>query len=309
MRGLVTLAAALLLAAAQPALAAWHDEFPGSAGRDAVHVHRVSLAGHGGDNEVNLRHLIELREACVRLNATMGRPSAALPPGGYPKTVRLINMDIYYASNRTLEVLTSRIYDVDVTDCAVRRNDFNSHTLYSRAGICTMDMNRKTARGHCDAAAHARAVPLQARQRPVSVAGAMAGEGLAEKAPPQYRKQVAAALPAPPSSAQSGAGASTANNEFQSIAGVQCRVYRDDAPGISMERCMAQPTPQSVAGLNPYPIPPAPLNGMYPGILLALKGSIMTVTAEQLELNLPVSPNLFEVPAGFKLHSIPLPSR
>jgi hypothetical protein len=273
----------------QTACAAWHDRYAGK----GVQVHHVQLTGYVGDNSTALRNLSAMHEACLQHNKTIGRASQALPANGLPAWVTALEIDIYYAANRTLEIKKSLHHFVDPASCALEAKESTNLTLFSSAGKCDVDVAKKTALGQCDSQQHAKSSALKIHENAMSAAEALAKLDL-NKLPPNQRANIEASLrnlnhTAPASS-------SLVNRV---VAGYQCRSFEDAA--LNVQRCLAQPNPQVIANLNPYPIPPATLNGNKPGVLLEIKSLAVNVTAKVVAFNLAVSADLFVMPPDYTL--------
>jgi hypothetical protein len=277
------------LFAAQAACAAWHDRYAGK----GLQVHHVQLTGYGGDNANALRNLAAMHEACIQHNRTIARASQPLPAGGLPTWVNAFEIDIYYAANRTLEVKKSFHHSVDPASCALEAKESINLTLFSSAGKCDADVAKKTALGQCDSQQHAKSVVLKANEISVTTAEALAKMDLS-KLPSDQRAKIEASL-----KTLNIATPVSDSSVNRVVAGYQCRSFEDAA--LNIQRCLAQPSPQIIANLNPYPIPPATLNGKKPGVLLEIKSLAMTVTARAVAYNLAVSPDLFMIPSDYKL--------
>lgn len=99
-----------------------------------------------------------------------------------------------------------------------------------------------------------------------------------------------AKLPAMPSDAMGRAGA-------QTIAGTQCEVQR--VPLDRGELCIAP-------SRAPFDNVQSVFNAGRPGLLLAIDTRELNYRAESVKLNAAVSRELFEVPAGYTVHNLPL---
>ncbi len=96
-------------------------------------------------------------------------------------------------------------------------------------------------------------------------------------------------LPQPPM-------ARLATAEHRSFDGVTCQVQA--APLLKWQVCIATPETNPRQRLDPHTIAAAPLNSGFPGILLELISQPLTLQAQEVQLNLSVAPELFEIPAG-----------
>jgi hypothetical protein len=277
------------LFATQTACAAWHDRYAGA----GLRVHHVQLTGYGGDNVTALRNLAAIYEACTQNNRTIGRASQPLPASGLPIWATAFEIDIYYATNRTLEVKKSLHHSVDPANCSLEAKESTNLTLFSSAGKCDADVAKKTASGQCDSQQHAKSLALKANENSASTPEALAKIDMS-KLPPDQRAKVEASL----KSLNITVPASSEPVKLV-VAGHQCRLYEDVA--LNIKRCLAQPNPLTIANLNPFPIPPATLNGNKSGVLIEIKSPAMTLTAKVVAYSLAVSPDLFIVPSDYIL--------
>lgn len=289
--------AAFLLTASHNAEPAWHDSHPGS----GVAVHYVRLTGYGGDNEVNRKNLIETHKACADTQAAFGKLAKALPPEGVPAVISTQEIEIYYASNRTLTIKQGTLYDIDRGNCALIAIPHRILELRSAAGRCDIDLIKKEARGQCDAAAHERAAASSMTYAPSGKAPAVD----LSKVPPQMRAQVEAQLERlkqmPRAQQDAPTAGIAATGQRKTLANTPCEVHRHEA--LQSMLCIATPAPSPERPLNPYPIPAAPLNGGIPGLLMAAKTPALTLQAQQVLLNLSVPRDLFAIPADVKINS------
>lgn len=290
--------AALGLAIGWPATAAWHEQFAGAGGEPMVAVHHVRLTGHGGNNELSRKMLIEGREGCVPIVRDLGKPVAPMPASGYPRIIKPVESDVYYASNRIFTVSRAELYSLDYEDCSINRTEGAQIELFSRIGYCRINLLKRTAAGQCDMAAHARATPLRAEDFP-----RMGGEALQkalEKAlatmPPAGRRYAEANLEKARARRQAGPDAAP---EVRTIAGLPCSVHRNNV--LDGVICIADPTPETVPGLDPYPIMAASENLFRGGIALEVTSWFGSMVAERVEFSLKVPERMFEIPAGFKV--------
>ena len=204
------LLAALGLVIGWPAAAgAWHEQFAGAHGEPMVAVHHVRLTGHGGNNELSRKMLIEGRGACEPIVRDLGAED-------FP---RMSGEAMEQAMEKALDAMAP----------AARR--------YAEA-------NLKKARARRQAAPNA----------------------------------------AP---------------EVRTIAGLQCSVHHGHV--LDGVICIADPTPETVPGLDPYPIMAASENLFRGGIALEVTSWFGSVVAERVEFSLRVPERMFEIPAGFKV--------
>ena len=128
------------------------------AGARAVIVHYVHLKDDYRDSPGIKSNLADLKQKvafCVDTNPRLGRPVRA--PVEYPDQVLRVNEFEYSAPNR--RIVYSVAYTVHMADdCSLIETEERSAVLSSAKGECQIDLVRKTARGVCDALAHADAV-------------------------------------------------------------------------------------------------------------------------------------------------------
>jgi hypothetical protein len=93
----------------------------------------------------------------------------------------------------------------------------------------------------------------------------------------------------------------SATPQVKTVADTACEVHANAA--IQSELCIANPRSLVGNALNPYPIPPAPLNGGYPGVLIDAKTPALTLHAEQVEWNTAVAADALALPAGVHVKS------
>lgn len=257
--------------------AAWHDEGMASiAGWVApgldLRVHYVRLKGRKGDLALAVREkevALAMQQRCTP-NALIRERRLSSDErfvDQFPEFVTYFDVEIYYASNRTLTVLHRTDYTHDLRSCAVVESKETSLKFRSTAGICDVSMRAKTARRSCDMQAHANA-PL-----PLVLTGA-----------------VPAASPMSPLVAR----------EF---AWTQCTPFHLGvlAPYGDIRVCVAQPP---IGGPGPNPVAPEGTHLAVPGVLLQAQGAI-DMQAEEVRWNLLVSSSLFSIPPGFDVKLLP----
>jgi len=127
-------------------------------GAKPVTVHYVHLKDDYRDSPMIKSNLADLKQKvafCADANTRLGRPVRA--PSEYPDQVLRVNEFEYSAPNR--RILYSVSYAVRMADdCSLVEVEERSAVLSSAKGECDIDLVRKTARGMCDARAHADAV-------------------------------------------------------------------------------------------------------------------------------------------------------
>lgn len=131
------------------------------AGRDSVNVHWVRLQGYFEGATGHAAMLDDLNaqvQSCVRAAQLAGRQ--ARPPQVWPDYVNSTQRDTYDSANRSISYSTTLLYTVNPSDCSLLESRRTVATLASTKGICEIDLGGKTARGLCDAHAHADAPPM-----------------------------------------------------------------------------------------------------------------------------------------------------
>ena len=281
-----------------PVYAAWHEQQPGS----GVAAHYVHLTGFGGDNEINLKNLLNTRQACVRLKTEMGQLFQPLPPDKIPKIVVSFEVEIYYTANRTLDVQQSALYSIDMANCALVSTPSKILKLRSSLGRCDIDLIKKEARGQCDAAAHARASAWSETKlvRPaipsVDMDKVLANMRAQVQTQSDQLKQQSSIKP------QSVQGGQALKADTRTIAGTTCVLHRNAA--AQAELCVAHPAQSMTEPLSPYPIPAAHLNGGVPGVLVDVKTPALTLRADHVTWNMSVSADVFSLPSGIDVRNI-----
>ncbi len=234
-----------------------------------VVVHYVHLKDDYQASPVLQATLAQLKHAvatCVEGNRRLGRP--AKPPTAFPDQVLRAHEFEYAAPNRSITYVMS--YHVQMADdCSLLEKASLTARLQSSKGKCTIDLDRKTAEGVCDAAGHADA-PV--RPRPANAASMEAGMA-ALAADPRMAKHMAALRQVP------GAGAGgPANAPSRTIAGVECKMV-DALPGT--RGCISQ-AGSFVPGANA---------GM--GMTLYREFAKYVSSAVEAKFDLPLDPAIF----------------
>jgi hypothetical protein len=179
-----------------------------------VKVHLVSLRGYFEglpDDATRLAKLQAEVQACVQRNREGGRPSK--PPRAWPDHVISERMDTYSSVNRAIHYSSGLAYGVNPLDCSLIETPRSTANLFSRKGICKIDLRDKTAHGVCDAIAQADALPPTRLPAPTGAQiAALERRAASEPA-------VAALLTAMRSHPQAGTGAR------KTILGLECEVW------------------------------------------------------------------------------------
>ncbi|RZI43942.1 hypothetical protein EGT07_00460 [Herbaspirillum sp. HC18] len=288
--------ASVLLLFAHEAQCGWHDKFLGA----DVPVHYVHLTGYGGNNDTNRKNITETHKACFSLHMSLGKPAIPLPPEGVPPIISTQDVELYYASNRTLTFKQGTLYDIDGETCALRASPHKVLELRSSAGRCDIDLIRKEAVGQCDAIAHRRA--------PASVSPGRDGARVPivdfSKVPPEMRAKVEEQLAKLKRESGAETGMQPAGTGLRkTVAGIACEVHRHEP--LQSTLCIAKPVPLPDRPLNPYPIPAASLNGGVPGLLVEAETPTLILHAKEVRLNIAVSEDLFAIAPDVKVRPVP----
>jgi hypothetical protein len=126
--------------------------------RESVKVHWVRLQGYFDGTKGHAAMLDELKadvQNCIHAAQLAGRETR--PPQVWPDYVQSTQSDTYDAANRTITYATTLLYTYDHANCSLVENRRVVAKLASAKGFCDIDMANKTARGVCDARAHADA--------------------------------------------------------------------------------------------------------------------------------------------------------
>lgn len=128
------------------------------AGREPVRVHWVRQEGYFDGAQGHAAMLNELKagvQECIRAAQLAGRETR--PPQVWPDYVQSTQSDTYDAANRTITYATTLLYTYDHANCSLIENRRVMAKLASTKGVCDIDFSNRTARGVCDARAHADA--------------------------------------------------------------------------------------------------------------------------------------------------------
>ncbi len=194
-------------------------------------------------------------------------PLAPPPAAHAPEKVKISDVEIYYSAGRSVTVVTSSFFDINLlegegsplecarrADCSLR--ELKTKFLYVRhgTGICEVDL--------------------------------LKGRYVSKNCP--WTES------APGVRGESSKKTSRATGERRQIAGQECEVF--DLANGTLERCFALP-PSS------FPIPVSHHSGRRPGLLLQQKWLPMgeTLTAKEVRLEMDVSAAIFDPPPGVRL--------
>jgi len=274
---------AVLLLALHAGLAgaAWHDEH---AGND-VRAHHVHLSGHSADNDVKRSLLLQERQACAKINTSLGNPVAA--SSTVPPIIDQQDVDIYYAAGRTATLTVGRHYQLNHDNCAIQAADSRTLRLFGHhvSESCAIDLIKRRANGLC--------LPPGEEGKPESPA---TSQGIdLSKVPPHLRNDAQRALAQIARRKRSASPKESlpATGEFRTIAGLKCRVHRHAS--LPLEKCIAHPD-------SSFPIPASSFHAGLPGLLLymTIGDHTPTLTANEVNLDIGLSAEAFAVPPDIR---------
>ena len=187
-----------------------------------------------------VRQLRELLPICVEGNRRLGRP--VNPPPALPDQVLHTYRYDYAAPNRTI-IYTLNYRATMADDCSLLERIELNAKLHSSKGTCVIDLQRKTAKGVCDASGHADAPVKPPPGDAASLQAALAPLA----ADPRMAKQIAALRQLP------GAG-KPVEGARRTIAGVECRMIE---PLAGARGCISRagsfvPTANAARGMSLY---------------------------------------------------------
>lgn len=141
------------------------------AGNEAVTVHFATLAGHLEGEPSNQARLEQLHEAVNRCVADQRRLGQAVdPPREWPRHLNGMRRDFYVTERYAITYYRTWIYGGLNPDCSHFTKNWSANAvLKSTAGICKIDLLRKTANGRCSMEAHRAA---RVRHAPSHLEGA-----------------------------------------------------------------------------------------------------------------------------------------
>lgn len=200
------------------------------------YVHRKDDFQSSPVIQAGLQQIKQAVALCVEGNRRLGKP--ANPPTIFPDQVLRSHEFEYAAPNRSI-IYNLNYHASMADDCSLIETASLTAKLRSSKGSCLIDLDRKTAKGACDANGHANA---PARPRPDA-----AGQQAAMAADPRMAKLMAMLRQSPGASAGAGAAA---NAQRRTIAGFECKMV-DALPGA--RGCISQAgsfVPISSAGMG-----------------------------------------------------------
>ena len=153
-----------------------------------VKTHLVRLEGYlegQPDNQTRLLQLKQDVQKCVAYHRESGVPIK--PVEAWPDFLLSLRQDTYSSVNRSIRYSNGIAYGfINIDDCSLLEQPSSRAELVSSKGRCTMDLILKTARGVCDAHAHADAIVpprrLSETERSASLQKAAADPKTAEMA-------------------------------------------------------------------------------------------------------------------------------
>ena len=254
-------------------------------------AHQVHLSGYAGDNTANRNALLSKYKACMDRNAISQKKTSLLPQDGVPEIPQSIEDDIYYSANRTLTVKQGKTYDIDFDTCELVTHLHHVNELRSVAGICSIDMIKKEARGQCDRPAQESVsasgmVPATIKKTPTFDL---------DKVPPELQATLLAQMERLKTLPKTSHGIGLpVTGESKIIANYECEIYRNSQ--LDIEVCVAHPK-------GSFVIPAAGLNATVPGLLLKTKSKALTMQANKVNMDIAVPQDIFFVPADIKILS------
>ena len=127
-------------------------------GKSVVTVHFASLRGYlvgSPNNEIRLKAVREQVDQCVAEKQSNGYP--VKPPTEWPDHLNGMREDQYVTDRMAITYFQGWVYvAVSPIDCSlfVSTSRRESAVLRSSAGLCQIDITKKTARGQCNIDAH-----------------------------------------------------------------------------------------------------------------------------------------------------------
>jgi len=249
-------------------------------GNKPVTVHYAHLKDDYRDSPGVKSQLDDLKQKvtfCIAANSRLGRPVRA--PAEFPEQALRVNEFEYSAPNR--RILYTIAYTVRMAeDCSLVETEERNAVLRSTKGECEIDLVRKTARGVCDARAHADAAanpPAPGREQMEKTRAALeADPRLAERMAVLRRLSGA---PAPAGGAKRNI-AGHACEMVQGMAGIQGCVSKAGSfiptvgvEGVTLQRTVGKESSTAVEARLDMKTDPA--------IFAPYQGGGYTITAER----------------------------
>jgi hypothetical protein len=139
--------------------AAPHTTAPKSGAK--VIAHYATLTGYFEGQPSNAERLVKLKgpdlDLCVKRASVMGLPINL--PTEWPDFFIGTRTDSYVTEHYNIIYNQGWAYAGYNTDCSLIEHSGRTAILASSAGLCTIDLDAKTAKGQCDMAAHRTAKP------------------------------------------------------------------------------------------------------------------------------------------------------
>lgn len=130
-----------------------------------VQAHMVSLIGQLDGDPGNGKRLGELKAAaaqCVDFHQKNNLPVKL--QNEWPDHLNGIREVSYFAKNFSITYLSTWNYGINVSDCSLIEGHGESAALKSSAGLCSIDLLKKSSKGRCSWDAHRKAVAIPAGQ-------------------------------------------------------------------------------------------------------------------------------------------------
>ena len=124
-------------------------------------VHMVSLLGYLEGEPSNEKRLAQLKtdvDQCVKSHQQHNLSVKRVEE--WPQYLNGLRTDTYSTKNFSITYASGWIYGIHPGDCSLLGGASNINAkLSSRAGLCTIDLVKKTTKGQCDFELHRKAAP------------------------------------------------------------------------------------------------------------------------------------------------------
>ena len=126
-----------------------------------ISVQMVSRLGNLEGDPGNAKRLAQMKidvGNCVKNNQENNRPVKAVEE--WPLYLNGLRSDTYSTKNFSITYSSGWAYAMSPLDCSLLAEENNkTATLSSRAGLCAIDLVKKTTKGQCDFELHRKALP------------------------------------------------------------------------------------------------------------------------------------------------------